>query len=209
MIAKNMMSEKENVNKIYDIIANDFSRTRYSVWKSVEEFIHSFPKEAQFLEIGCGNGKNMLLRPNNFTGCDFCGEFLKICKERNLNVIQSCATALPFKNNMFDSTLSVAVIHHFITEKRRIKAIQEQIRVTKIDGKIFIEVWGFENNSKVIDGNPNSLVPWKYKNETYYRYYHFFKKQELIDIVNTFTNVKIEKIYWEKYNWIIILKKIF
>ena len=206
MIAK-MVSEKENVNKIYDIIANDFSRTRYSVWKSVEEFIQSFPKEAQFLEIGCGNGKNMLLRPEYFTGCDFCGKFVKICKEKKLNVLQSCATRLPFNDNVFDATISVAVIHHLMTYERRLKAISEQIRVTKPRGKVFIEVWGFENNNRVIDGNQDSMVPWKYKGNIYNRYYHFFKKEELVDLIKTFINVTIEKIYWEKYNWIVILQK--
>ena len=203
-----MVSEEENVNKIYDIIANDFSRTRYSVWKSVEDFINSFPIETQFLEIGCGNGKNMLLRPQYFTGCDFCGEFLKICKEKKLNVLQCCATHLPFKDNTFDATLSVAVIHHLMTHERRQKAISEQIRVTKVGGKILIEVWGFENNNRVIDGNQNSMVPWKYKGHIYNRYYHFFKKEELFNIVKTFKNIILEKIYWEKYNWIVILKKI-
>lgn len=203
-----MVSEEENVQKIYDIIANDFSRTRYSVWKSVEDFIESFPKETQFLEIGCGNGKNMLLRPEYFTGCDLCGEFVKICKEKNLNVLRSCATNLPFKDNTFDATLSVAVIHHFITYERRQKAISEQIRVTNIGGKILIEVWGFEQNNRVVDGNQDSMVPWKYKNEIYNRYYHFFKKEELLDIVKTLKNIILEKIYWEKYNWIIILRKI-
>lgn len=203
-----MVSEKENVNKIYDIIANDFSRTRYSVWKSVEDFIQSFPKEAQFLEIGCGNGKNMLLRPDYFTGCDFCGEFVKICKEKKLNVLQSCATQLPFNDNTFDASLSVAVIHHLMTYERRQKAISEQIRVTKVSGEILIEVWGFENNNRVINGNQDSMVPWKYKGDIYNRYYHFFKKEELVDVIKTFTNVTIEKIYWEKYNWIVNLRKI-
>ena len=203
-----MVSEEENVQKIYDIIANDFSRTRYSVWKSVEDFIQSFPKETQFLEIGCGNGKNMLLRPEYFTGCDLCGEFVKICKEKKLNVLRSCATQLPYRDSVFDATISVAVIHHLMTYERRQKAISEQIRVTNIGGKILIEVWGFENNNRVVDGNQDSMVPWKYNNVVYNRYYHFFKKEELLDLIKTFTNVTIEKIYWEKYNWIVILRKI-
>jgi len=202
-----MITEKKNVNGIYDIIANDFSRTRYSVWNSVENFIKSFPKETLFLEIGCGNGKNMLLRADYFTGCDLCGKFIKICKEKKLNVLQSCATHLPFKDNMFDATLSVAVIHHLITYERRVKAISEQIRVTNVGGKLFIEVWGFENNNRVVNNNQDSIVPWKYNGNIYNRYYHFFKREELINITNHFKNVKIEKIYKEKFNWIVILKK--
>ena len=201
-----MISEKENVHDVYDIIANDFSRTRYSVWNSVKEFIESFTEKSEFLEIGCGNGKNMLVRPTYFTGCDICEKFVNICKEKKLNVIKSCATQLPFKDNTFDVTISVAVIHHLSTHERRIQAIGEQIRVTKSGGKVFIEVWGFENNNRVIDGKQDSMVPWKYKDTTYNRYYHFFKKKELKDMLETFENISIEKIYWEKFNWIIIGK---
>ena len=199
-----MISEKENVHNVYHIIANDFSRTRYSVWKSVENFINSFSNETQFVEIGCGNGKNMLLRPDYFTGCDLCDEFVNICKNKNLNVMKSCATNLPFKDNSFDVSLSVAVIHHLSTYERRLEAISEQIRITKPGGKVFIEVWGFEHNNRVINGNQDSMVPWKYNNIIYNRYYHFFKKEEIVNMLNTFKNISIEKIYWEKYNWIII-----
>lgn len=203
-----MDHEKTNVKYIYNIISEDFNRTRYSVWKSVEEFIKTFSTNSNFLEIGCGNGKNMLLRPNNFIGCDNCENFLKLCKKKNLNVINCCATKLPFCNNSFDASISVAVIHHLSTYERRIKAISEQIRVTCVGGKIFIEVWGFENNNRVVDGKQDSMVPWKYKGKIYNRYYHFFKKEELLNIIKIFKNVIIETICCEKYNWIIILRKI-
>ena len=200
--------EKQNVQNIYNIIADDFSRTRYNVWNSVKEFINTFSINSLFLEIGCGNGKNMMLRPNNFIGCDNCEKFLKICRNKNLNVINCCATKLPFNNNRFDATISVAVIHHLSNVERRLKSIKEQVRVTRVGGKIFIEVWGFENNNRVINKNQDSMVPWKYKDKLYERYYHFFKKNEIIDIVNSIDNINIEKMYWEKYNWIIILVKI-
>ena len=201
--------EKTNVLDIYNLIAVDFSRTRYSVWPSVKNFIESFSNKAQFLEVGCGNGKNMLLRPSNFTGCDNCENFIKICKKRNLNVIQACATNLPFKSNNFDGTLSVAVIHHLSTIERREKAINELVRVTKPGGLIFIEVWAFENNNRVIDKNQDSLVPWNYNGKVFQRFYHFFKKEEIIKIVQKFKNVELLSITNEKFNWIIILKKLF
>ena len=200
--------EKTNVLDIYNLIANDFSRTRYSVWPSVKNFIESFPNETQFLEIGCGNGKNMLLRPLNFTGCDNCKNFIKICKKRNLDVILSCATDLPFKTNYFDATISVAVIHHLSTSERRIKAINEQIRVTKPDGMIFIEVWAFENNNRVVNNNQDNMVPWRLNGEIYQRFYHFFKKKEMINIFQELKNVELVSMSNEKFNWVVILKKI-
>ena len=200
--------EEENVKKIYSIIANDFNRTRSKVWPSVKKFIESFKEDSKFLEIGCGNGKNMLIRPNYFIGCDICNEFIQICRLKSLNVINCCATKLKFVNNQFDATISIAVLHHLSTKERRIQAINEQIRVTKPGGKMLIEVWGKENNNRVKNGNSDTYVPWKYNNNTYQRYYHFFTKDELIQLLNLFENIKIENIFSEKFNWVIIIEKL-
>jgi len=202
-----MSIEETNVQNIYSIIATDFSRTRQKVWKSVDDFVNSYDSNTSFLEIGCGNGKNMLLRPSHFIGCDTCKEFVSLCKGRGLNVVQACATKLPFNDSSFDATLSVAVIHHLSTDIRRESAIKEQIRVTRPGGKVFIEVWGLENNNKATDG-ANSMVPWKYNGNVYERYYHFFEKSELIGYIKNMKNVTIETIYSEKYNWVIILNKL-
>jgi tRNA (uracil-5-)-methyltransferase TRM9 len=151
----------------------------------------------------------MLLRPDNFIGCDNCKNFINICKKRNLNVILSCATKLPFKSNNFDATLSVAVLHHLSTSERRMMAIKEQIRVTKIGGIIFIEVWAFESNNRVKDNNQDNFVPWKFNEKVFQRFYHFFKKKEIITIIEKIKNVELLSINNEKYNWIVILKKLF
>jgi SAM-dependent methyltransferase len=97
--------EQDNVVNVYNKIAQDFSRTRYKVWPSIKLFVESFPCDTKFLEIGSGNGKNMLLRPNDFTGCDISEEFVKLCQNKGLNVIQADATDLPFDDDSFDATL--------------------------------------------------------------------------------------------------------
>lgn len=49
-----------------------------------------------------------------------------------------------------DYVISVAVIHHFSTEERRLEAINELVRITKPGGTILIYVWAFEQQQKVV-----------------------------------------------------------
>ena len=197
--------EQENVLNIYNNINKDFDVTRYRIWPSVQHYIDKFSKESKILEVGCGNGKNMIYRPENFYGCDICEGFVKMCKEKKLNVIHADATNLLYEDNFFDVTISIAVLHHLSTEERRKKAIQEMLRVTKVGGSLLIEVWGLENNNKA--NGPDTMVPWNRSDKTFYRYYHFFEKNEIIELVKSFDNCEIKKIYWEKFNWLIEFEK--
>lgn len=197
--------EVDNVQKIYSKISNDFSKTRYKVWPNVEKFINQFPMDTKFLEIGCGNGKNMLIRPDKFKGCDICEEFVNMCKDKNLNVVKADATDLPYEDNIFDVTISVAVIHHLSTEERRLKAIKEMLRVTKTGGKILIEVWGLEGNNKAL--GPDTMVPWKMNDMNYERYYHFFSKEEITRLVSSCDGCSLDNVLWEKFNWILHITK--
>lgn len=54
--------EDEHVRLVYDDIAHHFSSTRYKAWPVVEDFVLRIPAGSIGVDIGCGNGKNMLLR---------------------------------------------------------------------------------------------------------------------------------------------------
>ena len=56
---------------------------------------------------------------------------------------------LPVRNAVFDSVISIAVIHHFSTKTLRIAAISEFHRILKIGGKVLIYVWAYEQENKV------------------------------------------------------------
>lgn len=206
--------EEKYVYDTYNKIAYEFSNSRYKVWDSVNKFINELPKNSEVLEVGCGNGKNLLIRNDIiFKGCDISDEFVKICTSRNLDVIKDDITNLSFPNNIFDYTLSVAVIHHMVNEERRLKAISELIRITKPNGQIFIEVWAMEqdNDSRIKFNEQDNLIPFKNKHtgeNLGNRFYHIFKKGELEKLINNFDNVKIINSFYEKGNWGVIIKKI-
>ena len=210
-----MSIEDKYVKHVYNTIANEFSNTRYRPWTCVEEFLDNIPKKSLIGDIGCGNGKNMLYRSDchNY-GCDFSQELVKICLKKDLNVITGDVLNIPFKDNLFDYTICIAVIHHLSTEEKREKSIQELIRITKPGGKIMILVWAFEqeSDSRRQFLTQENFVDWKdkYKNLLGKRYYYVFKENELEGLINlnNFNNCKIIKKFYERGNHGIILEKV-
>ncbi|VVU95604.1 Methyltransferase domain [seawater metagenome] len=206
--------ENNYVLMTYDKIAKNFSDTRFKVWDTAAKFISSFPKDSNIVEIGCGNGKNMMIRDDvNFFGCDISEEFVRICQSRGLNVIKGNNLKLPYDNNKFDFTLSIAVIHHLFSYENRLNSIKELVRITKPNGKIFIEVWAYEQGpeSKFDFREQDLLVPFKDKVTREVlgeRYYHMFREDELQELINEIDNVEILEKFYEKGNWGIIIQKI-
>jgi len=206
-----MSIEDIYVKDVYNSIANEFSDTRYRPWTCVESFLDNLEKDQIIGDIGCGNGKNMLYRKDLINyGCDFSKELVKICLKQNLNVIEGDILNIPYKDNSFDYTLCIAVIHHLSTIDKRIKSINSLIRVTKPGGKILILVWALEqeSNSKRKFTKQENYVDWKNKSKQLLgkRYYYVFKKNELENLVSSI-NIKIVKSFYEKGNHGIILEK--
>jgi len=205
-----MTIEIKNVRDIYNIIANEFDNTRYRPWTCVEEFLNKVTSQSTIGDIGCGNGKNMLHRKDcTNIGCDFSEALVSICIKQNLNVISGDILNIPFRDGVFDNTICIAVIHHLSTEEKRKKAMSEFLRVTKKNGKILILVWALEQEkgARRTFKEQHNMVDWKDKkgNILGKRYYYVFKENELESIVPP--EISIEKSFYEKGNWGVILKK--
>ncbi|KAL9658710.1 hypothetical protein ABK040_005865 [Willaertia magna] len=185
--------EKQFVTQVYNDIAPHFSHTRYSKWPFIQQFIQNKQK-CLIGDIGCGNGKYMQsfsttlnqynkentkdINNNLFIGTDISEGLLTICnKEKHLEVLISDNALLPLKSNLFDAVLSVAVIHHFASNERRIKAIKELFRIIKVGGEVLIYVWAFEQKKKNHTENrfptQDMFVPWHLQKQ-----FEVNKKQE-------------------------------
>lgn len=71
--------EKRHVKKVYDEIANHFSTTRYKAWPTVGRYMEGILPVSIGVDVGCGNGKNMLIRPDLLTfGLDLYNLFYRI-----------------------------------------------------------------------------------------------------------------------------------
>ena len=201
------------VTKVYDQIALHFNDTRAYIWLGVKQFIHNLPKYSRLLEVGCGNGKNLLIRNDLLQyGVDISHNMAVISDKKGVNISVASGIKLPFKDNSFDNSLSVAVIHHLASNQDRIQALQEQIRVTTPGGKIFLQVWSIhasKNKDKFVALNEEGdyLVKWqKLNGEVYQRYYHLFTQNDFLQLLSSQTQfIEESEISYECDNWIAII----
>jgi ubiquinone/menaquinone biosynthesis C-methylase UbiE len=203
--------EKKYVHDIYNQISDHFNVTRYHPWPKVREFLLSLSPDSLMIEVGCGNGKNLGVSRGKSLGCDICPNLLQIAKSKGHEVICCDALNLSYQNNIADAVISIAVIHHLTTYERRLKAVQEMLRILKQNGKMLIYVWAKESEKNTSAETGDCFVGWiksKEDNQDYKRYYHFFEKNELMELCLQAGNCEIEDIYMDhNENWAIICKK--
>lgn len=141
--------EKKYVHRVYDAIAPHFSSTRFAKWPKVAGFLDSLKPGSVVLDAGCGNGKYLGFNPECFyVGCDISLPLVEICAGRGHEVFVADAVNMPYRENVGDAAISIAVLHHLSTEDRRMKAIEELIRVVKRGGLVLITVWAVEQEDK-------------------------------------------------------------
>uniref|UniRef100_A0A3Q4H8Z9 tRNA (carboxymethyluridine(34)-5-O)-methyltransferase n=1 Tax=Neolamprologus brichardi TaxID=32507 RepID=A0A3Q4H8Z9_NEOBR len=137
--------EEEYVHRVYDAIASHFSSTRHSPWPRVCHFLSSLPPGSVLADVGCGNGKYLGVNPEMIAvGCDRSSALVQICAERGFHAFVSDALNVPLRTASCDACISIAVIHHFSTEERRLAAMRELVRLLKPGGHALIYVWAFE-----------------------------------------------------------------
>ena len=203
-----MINESIFVTNTYDKIANEFSNTRYHIWSFVKFFMKD-KSESYGIDIGCGNGKNMIYP--NMVGVDNCKGFTEICRQKNKEVVLSDVCSLPFQNDTFDYAMSIACLHHLSSNVRREACMNEMIRVIKRGGEGIISVWSKEYQTKRNFVLGDNLVPWKsrlkdVKEEL--RYYFIMDLEMFKNFVEKFKEkIQVISIENEKGNWILHFTK--
>jgi ubiquinone/menaquinone biosynthesis C-methylase UbiE len=207
--------ENQHVHAVYEKIASKFDHTRFSYWKAVREFLDNIPKHSIVADVGTGNGKYLTYR-NDITviGNDMCDNLLNIISLKNdkANICRANALCLPYRNLLFDATISIAVLHHISTFKDRCKFIEEIIRILIPSGECLITVWAREQpikpNWKDL-GNNDFFIPWVDKDEIHNRFYHLFTYGEVLALFSQYHEIiDIISIKFEMNNWCVqIVKK--
>ncbi|VDM44163.1 unnamed protein product [Toxocara canis] len=137
--------EDDYVTSVYESIADHFDKTRHSQWVAVAEFLKELPPSSLLFDVGCGNGKYLARKDQLIKiGCDMCDNLCRIAQGKGGNVVRSDALNLSFRDSIADAALSIAVIHHLSTEKRRRRAIEELMRILRIGGCACVTVWAME-----------------------------------------------------------------
>jgi tRNA (uracil-5-)-methyltransferase TRM9 len=207
--------EQKYVHNIYDLIADDFDKTRFCHWSFIKQFILDIEPKTTFLDLGCGNGKYFALRNDlDFYALDNCKKLIDIVNIKYPLVKTTVANIidLPYDNDFADTIISIAVIHHLETEEKRILMIKEIIRTLKINGKCLITAWAITpkivSKSTKLNDNNDFLIPWKSKTQIFQRFYHLFQENELEKLLLNFSNVKIINSTFDKDNFNVVFTKL-
>ncbi|XP_053600515.1 alkylated DNA repair protein alkB homolog 8 [Plodia interpunctella] len=139
--------EELHVHQVYEQIAGHFSTTRHTPWPRVLQFMQDVAAGAVVLDLGAGNGKNILHR----------GDILQIAGERSSGLLSECQQhtadigtaqcvrldllSVPLRDGCADAVLCIAVIHHFSSRARRLQAISTISRLLRSGGRALITVW--------------------------------------------------------------------
>jgi tRNA (uracil-5-)-methyltransferase TRM9 len=187
----------------YDIHAADFSRSRFRLWPHVKQFLDGIQPNSRVLDIGCGNGKNMLYRTDlQMIGLEYSEELCKICVDRKLSVVQGDARCLPFPDNSFDAIIMIAVIHH-INPEEHIATLNEIKRVLKTGGTCLITNWAVEQpaDSRRSFTPGLNMVIWKYKEDIPLPYW-VMDKHLADEFAKTIpSGLTVTDLTWDAGNW--------
>lgn len=227
--------EQQYVHEVYNEIASHFSLTRYKPWPIVEKFLLGQPDYSIGIDVGCGNGKYMGVNKKlMIVGSDHSDGLVGCAQEISHGQYLLCVADglnLPHENGRFDFAISIAVIHHFATEERRIDAIRHILTKLRVGGQFLVYCWALEQEKSrrgYKEGDDQDiLIPWvlqkkgkKTKTEsedsekqepeepqTKYRYYHLYRKGELTENAEKAGGKVVDSGY-EKDNWWAIVEKV-
>jgi ubiquinone/menaquinone biosynthesis C-methylase UbiE len=195
----------------YNLIAEDFSRTRENIWEEIRFLFDDYLTAGEkVLDLGCGNGRFYELFKNKdvqYFGIDNSEKLIEIAKKKypKADFRTGEALKLPFPNNYFNKVYSIAVLHHVPSTELRVQFLKETKRILRPGGKLILTAWNFHDKKerflllkytilKIIGKNKmdfrDILEPWADKTK---RYYHWFSKRELAKIVKK-AGFKIETI---------------
>ena len=142
-------------------------------------FIARQPAGAIGVDVGCGNGKYLALRPDLWLlGWDRSAALVGLAGERVVaaragadDVVVADALDGPFRGARADFALSIAVVHHLSTRERRQNAVAAVLQCLRPaptgaagGGQALIYVWALEQRTSRRGwdkgGEQDLLVPW-------------------------------------------------
>ncbi|NVM56233.1 MAG: class I SAM-dependent methyltransferase [Candidatus Helarchaeota archaeon] len=202
---------EQSVKGAFEIIAEDWNRLREKPWPVLIKFLEKFQCLKFFinryiLDLGCGNGRHSLMfadKTDYVIGVDFSFNLLKIAKKKcssekidNVSYIMADITSLPFKNNIFSSSIYLSTFHHIPNRMNRLSNLMEIKRILKTNGYCLISVWRrwqkrffwyfFKQIFKPKQAREfgDIYIPWQKQNgEIVQRFYHLFTQREMKKLV--------------------------
>ncbi|XP_043462164.1 uncharacterized protein LOC122498481 isoform X3 [Leptopilina heterotoma] len=157
-VARSLALEQAYVHEVYEQCAEKTVQGKQ--WPRIYQFLEELEPGALVCDIGCGNGKYLNVNHSVYkVGVDRCNRLTDIAREKENEVLICDNLSLPFRDESFDAVLSIAVVHHFATTERRVRALKELARVLRIGGRLIISVWAMEQKHRKFESQ-DVLVPW-------------------------------------------------
>ena len=199
---KKIVAEKliRKIRDDYNLIAQDFSRTRGNIWEELLFLFNSLKPGDRVLDLGCGNARffeTIKNRGAEYFGLDASQNLINIAKSRypQSKLFVGSALSLPFQDDYFDKIYSIAVFHQIPSKEFRLQFLKESKRVLKKNGSLILVVWKASHKKELkacfkytilkLLGKTDldfgdAMISFSKKTE---RYYHFFSKKELKNLI--------------------------
>ncbi|UJR33137.1 hypothetical protein I4U23_020594 [Adineta vaga] len=163
--SKTGVLEQIYVHDVYNRLGSTTLTQDTTVWPKVRKFLNRIElqhRNALVADVGCGNGKYVKLKSDLFTiGCDRSEQICEMAREKyvQIPIVIADNLHLPYRDNLFDAILSIGVIHHLATHKRRVQAIQECLRILSPNGgQLLIYTYALEQKHRIFSSQ-DVLIP--------------------------------------------------
>jgi ubiquinone/menaquinone biosynthesis C-methylase UbiE len=203
--------KKETAEKIlretevgYDLISQKFSQTRKHFWRGLESISDYTHENDNVLDFGCGNGRLLELpeqKKIQYWGADVSAKLIEFAQDKHRGgnkhflKIDPSQTSLAFEDGFFNTIYSIAVFHHFPSQKYREEVAGELFRTTKDGGHIIVTVWYLWQRKylkkilqnwrrklkgeSILDWNDCEILFTDNQGKKFQRFHHAFTRWEL------------------------------
>jgi ubiquinone/menaquinone biosynthesis C-methylase UbiE len=186
-MAEKTRNQIESDRGDWDALAEGWYRTHHwTRFKTELEALAGRWKGGRLLNIGCGHGADFLPFNPAFqsVGLDFSREMLVQANrygtkfKRRFELVKGDAAELPFQDDIFESVIAVAVVHHLRMPERRALAFSEIRRVLKPGGEAFITVWN-RGQPRFWFAGREAIVAWRLRDGPVKRYHYLYTYRSL------------------------------
>ena len=162
-------TERDHVHAVYDAIATQWHHTRGKrgvLWPGATQFLKRLPIGSVVADVGCGDGKYFpaVWEAGSYViGTDISRPLLETALVKSENVPDTCKVSshkaslrdrpavavgdcmsVPLRSKSCDAAICIAVMHHLSTLERRIRCVEELVRIVRPGGTINIQAWAIE-----------------------------------------------------------------
>ena len=203
--------------QVWNKISELWSKYRKKAPAEVIEFLAD--KKGKILDMGCASGRNLIANKRlEYYGVDFSEEMLKFAEQKSKNekikaaFFKSSLDELPFEDNFFDAAVFISTLHCIEQSSDRKKSLEELYRVLKKGREAIITVWNKNHNelAKKLQAR-EGFVNWKKDGVNYQRYYYFYDKKELENLLRKvgfkILDKKSSEVMHSKKNLVFYVKK--